>query len=344
MAAVKLSDVGKRGGPVGCGKVVSPSGWENTVSATVQTWYRCLSTSLLTGMLALCAGCSDSSDDYVSFDALPGNEETSIAEDAVTGMKIMSVKLPPGPGVPVAGPDETMQADFEPGTATDSGAENVAGEESVAGTVETAGAAPGSEDNSTGPQPGADSEAASDVAAAARNVRSEQSGLTGPADKPTIDQGAKAAAGESQRAIELLIPSKRFLKERGTEAMRVTYDDIDLLKILNMEPVPPDAQKYFPDWLEALDGSVVRIRGFMYPTFLATGLTEFAMARDNGICCFVRQPKIYDIISVSLDEGETTDYIANRPFDVEGVFRIDPESDDTSLTRLYRIERARVLQ
>jgi len=116
------------------------------------------------------------------------------------------------------------------------------------------------------------------------------------------------------------------------------------LKVLNMEPVPANAQEFFPDWLQNLDGAVIRIRGFMYPTFLATGLTEFAMARDNGICCFVRQPKIYDIISVSLAEGETTDYIANRPFDVEGVFRIDPESDEGSLTRLYRIEQARVLQ
>ena len=171
-------------------------------------------------------------------------------------------------------------------------------------------------------------------------IVSEQLGLSGPADRPSIDNGV---SGEV-RQVQLLVPQKRFRRERPSEAVRVSYDDIDLLKVLNMEPVPPNAVEHFPEWLKSLDGKLVRIRGFMYPTFVATGLTEFALARDNGICCFVRQPKIYDIMSVQLAEGETTDYIANRPFDVEGVFRIDPDADQPELSRLYRIEQAKVLQ
>ena len=78
-------------------------------------------------------------------------------------------------------------------------------------------------------------------------------------------------------------------------------------------------------------------------------MTAFTMARDNGICCFVRQPKIYDIIGITLADGETTDYIEGKPFDVEGVFRIDPEADDVELDdaelfQLYRIEDAQVLR
>jgi hypothetical protein len=170
-------------------------------------------------------------------------------------------------------------------------------------------------------------------------VTSTQTGLTGPADRPAIEN-----TGSSEpRPIQLLIPNKRFRKERPSNALRVSYDDIDLLKVLNMEPVPPDAVSHFPEWLTQLDGQTVRIRGYMYPTFEATGLTSFTLARDNGICCFVRQPKIYDIISVTLAPGEVSDYIANRPFDVEGVFRIDPGADQTDLSRLYRIEQAKVL-
>jgi hypothetical protein len=171
-------------------------------------------------------------------------------------------------------------------------------------------------------------------------VKSDQSGLSGPADRPTIENSASA----QPRSIQLLIPNKRFRKERPSNALRVSYDDIDLLKVLNMEPVPAHAVEHFPEWLKSLDGKLVRIRGFMYPTYVATGLTEFALARDNGICCFVRQPKIYDIMTVQLAEGETTDYIANRPFDVEGIFRIDPDADQPQLSRLYRIEQAKVLQ
>lgn len=169
-------------------------------------------------------------------------------------------------------------------------------------------------------------------------VVSKQSGLTGPADNPVIDN---AAEGE-QREIQLLIPDKHFRKELG-QAFRVTYDDLDLLKVLNMEPVPADAVSHFPAWLSELDGKPVRIRGFMFPTFSATDLTEFVLARDNGICCFVRKPKVYDIIGVTLADGEKTDYIEGRPFDVQGILRIDPAVDQNSLSRLYRIEQAKVL-
>jgi len=149
-------------------------------------------------------------------------------------------------------------------------------------------------------------------------------------------------ASTEPREIRVLIAEKRFRDENG--ALRVSYDDVDLLKVLNMEPVPADAADYFPAWLKDLDGQRIRIRGFMYPTFEATGLTRFTLARDNGICCFVRQPLIYDVIGVDLADGVTTDYIDNKPFDVEGVFRIQPEADDTELYQLYRITDAKVVQ
>jgi hypothetical protein len=168
---------------------------------------------------------------------------------------------------------------------------------------------------------------------------SPQSGLRGPADTPVVENSASS----EPRKIEVLVAERHFRKERRTDAVRVTYDDIDLLKVLNMEPVPADAVEYFPEWLKSLNGKPVRIRGFMYPTFQANGLSRFTLARDNGICCFVRQPKIYDIIGVELADGITTDFIEGRPFDVEGIFHIDPLADEQDLFRLYRIDNARVL-
>lgn len=172
-----------------------------------------------------------------------------------------------------------------------------------------------------------------------KSIVSPQSGLTGRADTPDIDNGTTQNANK----IELLIPEKTFRHERGTNAVRISYDDIDLLKVLNMEPVPVNAPEYFPDWLSSLNGKQVRIRGWMYPTFVSEGLTQFTLARDNGICCFQRMPKIYDVIFVKLADGEETDYIDQRPFDVEGTFKIDSEGDGTELPRLYKIDNARVL-
>lgn len=157
------------------------------------------------------------------------------------------------------------------------------------------------------------------------------------------EPGTRDEIVSEAREVKLLIPSKDFARDKETRALRVSYDDIDLLKVLNMEPVPANAVDHFPGWLKSLDGKKVRIRGFMYPTYQATGLTAFLIARDNGICCFVRQPKVYDIISVKLAEGETSDYIEGRPFDVVGTFHIDPFVEDDELLQLYRIDEARVL-
>lgn len=172
-----------------------------------------------------------------------------------------------------------------------------------------------------------------------KSIVSPQSGLTGRADSPEIENNAAPV----ENKIELLIPEKSFRRERGTDAVRISYDDIDLLKVLNMEPVPPNAVEYFPDWLSSLNGKQIRIRGFMYPKFINEGIIDFTLARDNGICCFQRMPKIYDVIFVKLKKGETTDYIDARPFDVEGTFRFDNEGDGSELPRLYKIENASVL-
>jgi hypothetical protein len=156
---------------------------------------------------------------------------------------------------------------------------------------------------------------------------------------PTASGSAATASGP--RKVQLLVPNKTFRAEG--EAVRVSYDDIDLLKVLNMDPVPPDAATYMPAWLKSLDGRRIRIRGFMYPTFQQTGVHAFGLARDNQICCFGRNPKIYDVFDVVLHEGATTNYIPNRPFDVVGVFHIHPEAEDGKLYRLYEMDDATVV-
>ncbi len=163
------------------------------------------------------------------------------------------------------------------------------------------------------------------------------------------DPGA-SGAGTSETAavtgpleIKLLIPEKDFPRVDAGKSLRVSYDDIDLLKVLNMEPVPADCDTHFPEWLKSLDGSQVRIRGFMVPPPRETGLPGFTLARDNQICCFGREPKVYDVIPVFLKEGTTTNYIPNRPFDVVGRFFIRPDIYRGELQNLYEIEDAEVI-
>ena len=151
-----------------------------------------------------------------------------------------------------------------------------------------------------------------------------------------------ASRGASEQQIDLRIPHKEFRTEGGS--LRVSFDDIDLLKVLNMDAVPRNSVDHFPDWLNNLDGQRVRIRGFMLPSYQATGIRRFALARDNEICSFAREAKAYEVLVVSLAENETTDYIDGKPFDVGGIFKIDPKGDGNGLSQLYRLENAKIIR
>ena len=140
--------------------------------------------------------------------------------------------------------------------------------------------------------------------------------------------------------------SKTF--ERVGKAIRLSFDDLDLLKVLGVDkPIPLDVAESYPGWLKDLDGRRVRLRGFMYPPYEPDGIRKFALARDNEICCFGRDPLAYDILPVNLAEGVTTEYIQARPFDVIGTFHHDPfPSDvrDDDLMQLYSIDEATIEQ
>ncbi len=153
----------------------------------------------------------------------------------------------------------------------------------------------------------------------------------------------KELKNSKPREVKILIKDHAFSKTSPGNVLRVSYDDIDLLKVMNMEPVTPNAPELMPQWLKDLDGKRIRIRGFMYPPFQQTGIEAFYLARDNQICCFGKNPKIYDLFPVVMRDGVTSDYILNRPFDVVGVFHIKVETIGDELESIYIIEDAIVI-
>lgn len=154
-----------------------------------------------------------------------------------------------------------------------------------------------------------------------------------PIDKPATDAQPAAIDPEATRT---------FAVEGPESAIRISFDDFDLLKVMNLDPVPADAVEKLPKWLKALDGKRIRVRGFMYPPFQDTGIRGFVLARDNQICCFGRTPKEYDLVDTFLRKGVTTNYIQNRPFDVVGIFRIKSEIE--KFTAMYELEDAVVIE
>jgi hypothetical protein len=138
---------------------------------------------------------------------------------------------------------------------------------------------------------------------------------------------------ELPQEIKLLIPHKVFVPEG--DALRVTFDDIDLLKVLNMQKVPLDAVDHMPDWLKGLSGKKVTLRGWMYPPASQEGIRRFIFVRDNGVCCFGPKAKIYDKVAVTLKEGSSTSVIQGHAFDVTGTFTVEADILDDELMFLY---------
>ena len=111
-----------------------------------------------------------------------------------------------------------------------------------------------------------------------------------------------------------------------------------------MEPVSIDAIDHMPAWLKGLNGQRIKIRGFMFPTFETEGIERFVLARDNQICCFGRDPKVYDLVQVDLKPGKTTNYIpSTRAFDVVGRLKFEMVAADDKPYGLYFLEDAVVI-
>ncbi len=131
--------------------------------------------------------------------------------------------------------------------------------------------------------------------------------------------------------------------DEADDVVTVTWDHIDLHKIFGVETLPKDLANVLPESIRQLDGKQVRLRGYMYPTFEATGLTKFVISRDNAAMMLSHSPLLDQIVNVHLSADTDTNYIEGRPFDVEGIFRVKPAFDgNQKLSGLYLMEDAQI--
>jgi len=111
------------------------------------------------------------------------------------------------------------------------------------------------------------------------------------------------AAGDGKRVPE---PTKE-----------ITFDDLKF----NLKKGDPFERKLLTTGIKKLDGKDVRIRGYILPSFQATGLKQFVLVRDNLECCFGPGAALYDCILVEMEGDGSTDYTI-RPISVEGTFAV----------------------
>lgn len=127
-----------------------------------------------------------------------------------------------------------------------------------------------------------------------------------PAAPPATDKPAETESEKRQRDAA---------RARG----EITFDD---LKFDILPDAPFDAEK-LTDEIRALDGKVVKLRGFILPStlFRETNIDEFVLVRDNQECCFGPGAALYDCVVVNL-QGKTRTDFTTRPVQVTGTFKL----------------------
>ncbi|NDC63163.1 MAG: DUF3299 domain-containing protein [Planctomycetia bacterium] len=98
----------------------------------------------------------------------------------------------------------------------------------------------------------------------------------------------------------------------------ITFDDVKL----DMRKGDPFSRDLVPGRVVALDGQLVRIRGYILPSFQQSGLTQFVLVRDNQECCFGPGAALHDCVVVRMRPGRSTNF-SIRPVAVAGVFRLE---------------------
>ncbi len=164
---------------------------------------------------------------------------------------------------------------------------------------------------------------------------------TGSAVSPTTDHQSSSpnAASNKKNADAPPRPKLRpgaktvALARVGDRPYDKTFDDIRF----DLKLGEKFERSMLTEEIEALNGQMIRIRGYILPTPQKHGITQFVLVRDNQECCFGPGAALYDCILVEMKPGNTADFTI-RPIAVEGTFDVREFVVDGKHLAIYHME------
>jgi hypothetical protein len=144
--------------------------------------------------------------------------------------------------------------------------------------------------------------------------------LTTPAGPPPIPMGADRKPHPAPKPGEVIDTT---IKELGN----FEYD------AEHGSPIPPD--------VKALDGSALRLKGYMIPMDQAENISKFALVPSLFSCCYGQPPQIQHTIVVNCPKGKAISYYPDEIV-VEGKLKVDEEKDDGFIVSIFEIETSSV--
>lgn len=96
-----------------------------------------------------------------------------------------------------------------------------------------------------------------------------------------------------------------------------------------------------PSDVKALNGSAVRLQGFMIPMDQANSITQFALVPSLFACCFGQPPQVQHTIVVHLPKGKGVSYFPDE-ISVEGKLIVDEKKEDGFIVSLFEVDATSV--
>jgi hypothetical protein len=99
-----------------------------------------------------------------------------------------------------------------------------------------------------------------------------------------------------------------------------------------------DAEKGegIPDDVKALEGSVVKLEGFMIPTESADKISKFVLVPDLFACCFGQPPQIQHTVMVVCPEGKAVSYFPDR-ISVQGTLKVGEKREEGYVLSIFEL-------
>lgn len=118
----------------------------------------------------------------------------------------------------------------------------------------------------------------------------------------------------------------------------ISFDDLEI----DIKPASRFEDSMLTPEIKGLDGEVVKIRGYMWPSFKQKGITAFVLLLNTQCKYGSAKDPIWCNIRVTMDEGESASY-STRPMTLEGKLNIDLVKGEKYDISLYTMENARVV-
>ncbi len=120
-----------------------------------------------------------------------------------------------------------------------------------------------------------------------------------------------------------------YATEVPTGYERISFSDL--------QPSPQRKDILHSPKAESLADQQVFVKGYVYPDGQLDNIKQFVLVPDMGTCCFGGQPKLTDMIQVTLKDPLRTKYsFTRRKF--AGTFRLTASSADKLGTVIYHLD------